>query len=85
MLDSMPDKGRKRILRDVRKLLPMDPQDWPAGKVMRVKEEGPLYVLRVPPDLYVFFTLEDGVLVLQDVSTEERIRTLSGRRNGAEG
>jgi hypothetical protein len=85
LMDSMPEKGRQRILRAVKKLLPLDPEDWPADKVVRLKDEGPLYLLRVPPDLYAFFTPEDNVLVLRDVSNEEIIRTLSGSRKGTEG
>ena len=62
-----------------------DPGDWPANKVVRVKDEGPRYRLRVPPDLYAFFTLQDNVLVLQNIMDDEIIRTLSGGRIGADG
>src|SRR3954453_2469085 len=84
LLDGLSEKERQRILKAATKLLPLDPEDWPQDKVALLRDEEPLYLLRVPPDLCAFVIPEDGVLVLRDVAYEETLQRLSGGRNGAE-
>jgi hypothetical protein len=63
----LPDVDRQAVFAALESLLAVPRAEWPARGVHLLRPEGPLYHLRVPPDLNVYFTADAERLVLQDI------------------
>jgi hypothetical protein len=69
---SMPE--RRRVLEAADALQHRPPEQWPNGEVLRISEDEPDYVLRVPPDLRALVRLtEGGAVELSDVVRKDAL------------
>jgi hypothetical protein len=69
---SMPE--RRRILEAADALQHRPPEQWPNGDVLRISEEEPDYLLRVPPDLRALVRLtEGGAVELSDIVRKDAL------------
>jgi len=67
-LEAMPEKDRRAVLAAAESLQRIPPDSWASRNVQQLAADDQLFLLRVGPDLRVFFTTpESGQVVLVDI------------------
>jgi hypothetical protein len=80
MLAGLSEPERRRVIEAADALQQDPPERWSQEKVLRISEEEPVYLLRVPPDLRVFVRItEDQRLELFDVVREATLQLFRER------
>lgn len=79
---TLPEKNRKQLDRALASLVGRPPDQWPAQRVVRVREAPPLYLLRLPEGFRAFIApVENNEIEVQIVTNQASIDQF--RENGA--